>query len=241
MGAIKNFPKIFYNKISLPAEKLIPSIYIKLITSNLILLILFANLLLLTACEDEVIQPPPKPPGYQEDIPWPSLSNGPWPIYRADPQNTGRSKWTGPKFSHIEWTFDSLSLYGGVTIGEDSTIYFVATKFLTNPCGLYAVSTSGKVKWTYNFPNQALNYNTPLIGSDGTIYCGLSYPMKFYAINSDGTLKWSIDNINLKMMGINIGIDGTLYFIQSGGLLTAVSKDGNILWHIRSQFVWRGF
>ena len=96
MGAIKNFPKIFYNKISLPAEKLIPSIYLKLITSNLILLILFANLLLLTACEDEVIQSPPKPPGYQEDIPWPSLADSPWPMNHHDPQSSGRSKFIGP-------------------------------------------------------------------------------------------------------------------------------------------------
>ena len=38
----------------------------------------------------------PLPPGYQQDIPWPSLADSPWPINHGDPQSTGRSKYPGP-------------------------------------------------------------------------------------------------------------------------------------------------
>ena len=44
------------------------------------------------SCKESPITPSesPKPPGYQEDIPWPSLADSPWPMFYGNPQNNGR-------------------------------------------------------------------------------------------------------------------------------------------------------
>jgi hypothetical protein len=60
--------------------------------SKLIYFVLFL-LLMLLSCKENPTTPSeePKPPGYQEDIPWPSLADSPWPMYRGNPQYTGRA------------------------------------------------------------------------------------------------------------------------------------------------------
>lgn len=209
------------------------SISLKLFTINISLLILFTSLFAFTGCKDEITQPAPRPPSYQENIPWPSLADSPWPMDYHDPQNTGRSQYSGPKIGMIEWVIDSLYIECSIAIGKDSTIYAATGNRhpYAKTAGLYAIKPNGEIKWIFEFPNQIVtSYSTPLIASDGTIYCSANGPDKFYAVNPDGSLKWIADNIDLQMNGINIGIDGTLYFIQSGGILTALSKNGQILW-----------
>ena len=233
LGVIKSHSKLLYKIISLRTVKLFYPINLKLITTDRLLLILITILLLFTACKDEITQPAQKPPGYQNDIPWPSLADSPWPMDYHDPQNTGRSQYPGPKIGMIDWVLDSLYIDCSIAIGKDSTIYLATGNgsISSKAPGLYAIKPNGEIKWVFNFPNQYIrSFSTPLIASDGTIYCSVNGPQKFYAINTDGTLKWFEDNINLKMNGINIGLDGTLYFIQSGGILTALSKNGEILW-----------
>ena len=181
-----------------------------------------------TSCEQNPTAPnePPKPPGYQEDIYWPSLADSPWPMDHHDPQNTGRSQYGGPKIGEIEWSLDSIFIVNSISVGADSSIY------VSTALGLYALKPDGQTKWFFEFPNGGgISYSTPLVAADGTIYCSSNgITQNFYAVNANGTLKWQVNDINLKMNAINIGLDGTLYFIQSGGILTALSKYGKILW-----------
>ena len=183
---------------------------------------------MLTSCEQNPTAPnePPKPPGYQEDIYWPSLADSPWPMDHHDPQNTGRSQYGGPKIGEIEWSLDSIFIVNSISVGADSSIY------VSTALGLYALKPDGQTKWFFEFPNGGgISYSTPLVAADGTIYCSSNgITQNFYAVNANGTLKWQVNDINLKMNAINIGLDGTLYFIQSGGILTALSKYGKILW-----------
>ena len=77
-------------------------------------------LLSLSSCE--TTEPPDqnltRPPGYQEDIPWPSLADSPWPMNHHDPQSTGRSPYDGPALGQIEWQIDTLYVTAGVTTGS---------------------------------------------------------------------------------------------------------------------------
>ncbi|MBK6915049.1 MAG: PQQ-binding-like beta-propeller repeat protein [Ignavibacteriales bacterium] len=183
---------------------------------------------ILTSCEQNPTAPnePPKPPGYQEDIYWPSLADSPWPMEHHDPQNTGRSQYGGPRIGEIEWSLDSIFIRNSIAVGADSSIYVSTGE------GLYAIKPNGQTKWFFEFPEEGgISYSTPLVAADGTIYCSSNGITKnFYAVNANGTLKWQVKDIDLKMNAINIGLDGTLYFIQSGGTLTALSRYGKILW-----------
>nr|WP_321423653.1 PQQ-binding-like beta-propeller repeat protein [uncultured Methanobacterium sp.] len=107
-------------------------------------------------------------------------------------------------------------------IGSDGTIYVAVTNDTTGT--LVAISNSGTVKWRYTM---GVIYGTsPVLGVDGTIYM-VDYDGIVYAINPDGTLKWSfrlvINNnnnsptyyVNMCYDALSIGPDGTIYIANS--------------------------
>jgi hypothetical protein len=171
---------------------------------------------------------PTPPPGYQEDIPWPSLADSPWPMNRGNPQCTGRSKYPGPSLGVLKWNFSEVLLRASIVIGEDSTIYFNTNE------GLYAVTPQGNLKWKFSFEITYYDASTtPMIGADGTIYIIYHFDRSLYAINDDGSLKWKLilgiyDGVELE--GMNIGLDGTIYLIGRDYKLYAVSNEGSIKW-----------
>ncbi len=68
---------------------------------------------------------------------------------------------------------------------------------------------------------------TPLITDTGVII----YPSmrSIYAFNHNGTLLWKYSFDGLGVSEMNIGLDGSLYFITSAGLYS-LSNDGDLLW-----------
>jgi PQQ-like domain len=210
----------------------------KLIT--IIGVILIALIVVNFQCNDNIVDPPPgNPPGYQEDIPWPSLADSPWPMNHHDPQSTGRSKYVGPLGGEIEWQLNIPGVNSAVgftdlAIGEDSTIYF-GSSYENVSQGqmsyLYAVSISGNIKW--KFP---LNYpfvNTaPIVASNGTIYIA-SGDKNLYAIDLNGQLKWKYTaNESIFLAGINIDKSGNMYFISNDGKLISLDNQGNLRWQL---------
>ncbi|MDO9044703.1 MAG: PQQ-binding-like beta-propeller repeat protein [Methanobacteriaceae archaeon] len=138
----------------------------------------------------------------------------------------------------IKWVYQ---FNGGVrshpAVASDGTIY------LTGDNGkLYAINPDGTLKWQYTA--QKGDYTglmtAPSVSKDGTIYVGGyfkendGYPGILYAINPDGTLKWSFTTV--RQVGINpvIGADGTIYFGDGGGDDTfyALNPDGTIKWSL---------
>ena len=72
----------------------------------------------------------------------------------------------------------------------------------------------------------------PAISLDGTIYVP-SASYSFYALNPDGTLKWTYQSeTNFSYSSPSIGADGIVY-VGSGNDLLAIKPDGNLLWKYR--------
>jgi hypothetical protein len=177
------------------------------------------------------------PPGYQEDISWPSLADSPWPMYRCDPQGTGRSKGLGPQFGVIEWLVDTLNISTGIAIGNDSTIYCgVIGNAGKNYSALIALNQDGSIKWQYELSPHNIWLSSPIVSSEDIIYISDHMADKFHAVKSDGSTNWAIDlDSRISQTGINIGKDGTIYIVGSTNnvwTLYAVSKQGQILWSI---------
>ena len=161
------------------------------------------------------------PPGYQEDVPWPSLADSPWPMNHHDPQSTGRSKALGPTLGVIDWSIEPYDLETGISIGLDSTVYFVYGK-------LFAIAPDGTEEWTLDLSRFAFSVSTPIIASDGTIYT--TAQSKLIAISPDKTIKWEyIANSYIGWM-VNIGIDGILYILDRNSTLYAISPSGELIW-----------
>ena len=121
-------------------------------------------------------------------------------LYAVNPD--GRQKWkfdAGEPVTSKEWGGESC-FQSTPAIAADGTIYILPTSG-----NFYAVNSDGSEKWRYPVFAFKNVWTSPAIASDGTIYVGSeSYPPKetgqpqkknalIYALNPDGTLKWSYD------------------------------------------------
>jgi outer membrane protein assembly factor BamB len=108
-------------------------------------------------------------------------------------------------------------------------------------------SSYGKVgnfralRWKYKIPNaDPLIKSSPAIDKNGTIYLGF-LPAKsvdtFYAINPNGTKKWSYD-CDWVQSSPAIANDGTIYVGSDTGFLHAFSPNGTRKWRVRICHGW---
>ncbi|HWD42084.1 MAG TPA: PQQ-binding-like beta-propeller repeat protein [Fimbriimonas sp.] len=108
------------------------------------------------------------------------------------------------------------------TIAKDGTIYFGVGSADHGISQVYAVGSTGALHWT--FTTDGLPTSTPALGADGTIYIGTGGSA--YAINADGTKKWSLLGNSTGGFGASpaIGGDGTVYFAGLDQFLYAVGQ-----------------
>ncbi len=136
----------------------------------------------------------------------------------------------------LKWSYAGVS--GPSALASDGTVYVGADK-------LYALNPNGTLKWSYPLPGVDIVSSPPTIGSDGTIYLGSSwysdgpstYRGTLWAINPNGTLKWSyVANGTVGSCPV-IGSDGTIYFTSQAQqfpaqptTLFALNSDGTLKW-----------
>ena len=125
----------------------------------------------------------------------------------------------------LEWIHNpGEDIVSSPAVGKDGTIYYTTYKFLeaVNP-------TDGSLKWDLSGGD---GYCSPSISSDGTIYYS-SYGT-LTAVNPNGTIKWTYvdsNSTNMDPFGIEIGADGTIYFVSTRSrYLSAVNTNGKLKW-----------
>ncbi|RMD95167.1 MAG: hypothetical protein D6813_00855, partial [Calditrichaeota bacterium] len=181
-----------------------------------------------------------KPPGYQEDIPWPSLADSPWPTFGADAQNTFRAKSDEIIQGNIDWSSDLINNEFGIVVGKDSTIYVAA-----NPTGtgkLIAFSSEGNIKWEVVLDNSGV-MATPVVLANGDVLC-LTL-LSFHLISSSGvkirTIPHAAGNY-YPTPKINISHDGDIIYVSGSNTLNSLSLEGNINFTFRDStgLYWDG-
>ncbi len=104
----------------------------------------------------------------------------------------------------------SITPYSGLTLDAQGNIYIAIGS------NILSYNYDGDLQWHYiigNNPDEYDEFSQPLIcDSDGTIYVGSTYGNYYYAISSDGVLKWQLplDGYQVDNTGA-IAEDGTLY------------------------------
>jgi outer membrane protein assembly factor BamB len=91
----------------------------------------------------------------------------------------------------------------------------------------YTGPTTNTTKWIANVTDDDLE--SPVIGSDGTIYIGSRFSDGLFAYNPNGSLKWAYRDIAGMTTVPTIGNDGIIYFGTSAGL-TALNPNGTLKW-----------
>ncbi len=186
-------------------------------------------------CEDKIIDPPvTNPPGYQEDISWPSLMDSPWPTNHADMQRTGRSKYAGPQQGIVYAKVPALRMQTGVVFGNDSVFYYgTSAPTINDTTKLVAAKIDGTILWELNL-NAIETTTTPLVDNNGTIYIANGFAGELFAVNPDGTIKWEFPTAReVFNRGLGIGKDGTIYAVENQSSLIAIKQDGSLLWRIQ--------
>ncbi|MEE9464321.1 MAG: PQQ-binding-like beta-propeller repeat protein [Candidatus Neomarinimicrobiota bacterium] len=172
----------------------------------------------------------------QEHIPWPSLADTPWPMYRHDPQGTGRSQYVGPQLGEIALAFtDSNYSEGSIAIGDSGILYFTSEHYIGSH--LYAVSPAGQIRWKrlLDSPsgNKVENPYTPTITSADIIYVPTWQRdhYKIHAIRTDGSEHQTYQLDDALYSNIIPDLQGNLYFISNNPRrLTSITSDGTLLW-----------
>ncbi len=176
-----------------------------------------------------------------------AIADSPWPKYRGDLRNTGRSPYdTSHVDGDLKWR---ANVYGDIVsepvIGPDGTIYVCSGAFSLRspPARLNAINPNGTVKWIFERGN--FSYSTPAVANDGTIYLGvneLTYESgsvssrkgTFYSVNPDGTEKWNYSVENTIYSSPTIDENGIIY-MGLGDKLYAFEEDGSVKWNFTTQ------
>jgi outer membrane protein assembly factor BamB len=111
-----------------------------------------------------------------------------------------------------------------------------------------AVTDDGTLLWSHSlgsdFVETGYNWNTPAIGSDGTIFvcCGGSV----YAFHSNGDIKWLYSGLKterdakMKCVSITVGPDNMIIAIGNGDAVcngfNILTNAGVLLWNTKSIF-----
>lgn len=146
-----------------------------------------------------------------------TLGHSPWPKYRGDTRNTGRSRHTGPVSDALKWTFSTgrRDKEGGIetdpVIGPDGTVYFGANNGI-----LYALDPeSGDIRWAFptGFDIYAI-YSSPFVDQDGIVYFGAKdgtvYALRAPRTGILGEVVWSLSLGTTIQTSPTFTPDGTL-------------------------------
>ncbi len=95
------------------------------------------------------------------------------------------------------------------------------------------ITNLGTLKWRFFTSVYKEIKSSPAIGSDGTIYFG-SLNDTLYALNPDGTLKWSYSANQDIYSSPAIGSDGSIYFGSYDNYFYALNPDGSLKWRYRA-------
>ncbi len=208
---------------------------------TLLLALTTAFLLLAAGCKkDSPTEPQPtKPPGYQEDIPWKSLADSPWPMNHHDPQNTGRSSFKGPRKGNISKVIDIPEVMTGIVVDIDSNFYFTSSDPNQNISGLYALEANGNVKWKYT--NTSSCWTTPIISASGKIYFMDLH--RVYSVSRNGKLNWEYQKeFNpASVISFSMGKNGDLFFLDQNRKLFSISNQGNLNWVLADNNLFASF
>lgn len=134
------------------------------------------------------------------------------------------------EYGYFKWDYkNSKGIISSPTIGADGSIYY-----LDSDQYLYSLKSDGNLKWKFT-SDGAISSRYVVVGVDGTIF--VSYQLnssgnnssKLCAVDTSGTLKWSVNFDDSGVIASAIDLNGTIY-VAANHSLFALAPDGSIVW-----------
>ncbi len=125
----------------------------------------------------------------------------------------------------VKFTYTAGSaVSSSAAIASDGTIYFGCD----DGC-LYALKSTGALKWKFSTSPASAVRSSPAIGTDGTVYFGATGGY-FYAVYSGGTQRWRASTDGGVYSSPAIAADGSIYFGCRDDKLYCLNSNGAVKW-----------
>ena len=177
---------------------------------------------------------PSRPYGYETPV----EAESPWPLFRRDRRNTGRSPIAAAYHGDKPWSFRTgKGIFSTPVIGADNTIYVGSA----DHC-FYALNPDGAEKW--RFETGELIDSAAALHRDGTVTL-ISGDRLMYHLRTDGEFEdqdarvlWTFDVAAEPGAGyvdwwegnVAIGYDGTIYAGNTNWNYYAIDPGGTVKW-----------
>ena len=156
-----------------------------------------------------------------------------WPMTGGNPQHTGVARRIVSEGDpQLVWTWkEEGEVFLSPIVGYDGTIYLASNHII------YALSSSGELKWTYNISENITS--PPAVDKKGNVYFGgMFYTSSIwgghiYSLDSCGKLRWKYDAGGWVQSEPVIDSTGTIYFYSSSEYLYAFHPDGSLKWRVK--------
>jgi large repetitive protein len=122
--------------------------------------------------------------------------------------------------------------YNAPAISPDGDTVYITSRYLSDSTvgAIAAIDAgTGLVDWQVPTPGGIVFQSSPAVGTDGTIYFG-SRNTYIYALNPDGSEKWSFKTSGWIDATPTLGNDGTIYVGSADKNLYALNSDGSLKW-----------
>lgn len=187
--------------------------------------------LVISGCKQSTEPTPPveqKPAGYQEDVPWPSIADSPWPIYRHDPQNTGRSKYPGPLSGNITDTISAINLEAGLVFGNNNALYFTTS----NPGTIHSYLNYDSLLWKLEVGYAVIT--SPIIDNNGNIYVLSNFNLVKFNVIGEKIWEYEISNGTLSV-ALTMDKKGNIIFIDGDKNIVSINSSGTLNWNYQES------
>lgn len=184
--------------------------------------LMFIIVLLINSCGPTDPGEPPEiiPPGYQEDIYWPSLADSPWPMDYGNPMNTGRSYSSGARLGVVDTVLMISSTNVNAAVGENGNLYFYTIN------GLIVFDSLYNLLWEFELPHYD-GYAFPVVNSSNEVYIIAG---NIYKFDSVGELIWEYNPGNLSYQYMILDREGNLIATSGFNNVLCLDKNGNYKW-----------
>lgn len=147
-------------------------------------------------------------------------------VYPINPDGSAKTDPNDPWQRQL--IFYGAELFNSPVIDINSSRLYI-TERAGSTATIWAYDLNGTYLWDYYIVG--VRFNTPSLSSSGVLYVTSPTNGKLYALNPNGTLRWTYDAGSPIYSPVAIGADGRIYFGSDNNVMHAVNPDGTVAWN----------
>ena len=165
----------------------------------------------------------------QEQIPWPSLADTPWPMVRHDPQGTSRSNDMGvTSIQGVALVLSNNYYESSIVLDNNDGMLRLGT--LDGSTFLEHFNTTDEVDWDLMIEESGEIVFGPTQAENNRIY--IAGRKSIFAVDIQAReIIWEYRNFDWTASNVTVGLSGELYYFVSGPLsLVSLTGEGDLRW-----------